>query len=157
MKEFCKKISAVLKTIFGYGILICLFAGGLTFFGYLAALIIGGETAAAICVFIYKTIIPMIVRLSTSMVLLGLLKVILTLMLVAVNPLLGAISAFFSGNKVGMALGKSVMCSFVLAVVCVFMNFMDFYQFRLEDLTLLACSLPMIVLAILWVVMGHVL
>ena len=58
MKEICKKISAVLKTIFGYGIMICLFAGGLTFFGYLAALIIGGETATAICVFIYKTIIP---------------------------------------------------------------------------------------------------
>lgn len=57
MKETCKKISSVLKTIFGYGIMICLFAGGLTFFGYVAALIIGGETAAAICVFIYKTII----------------------------------------------------------------------------------------------------
>ena len=49
MKEFCKKISAVLKTIFGYGIMISLFAGGLTFFGYVAALIIGGDAAAAIC------------------------------------------------------------------------------------------------------------
>ena len=72
MKEMCKKIAAVLKTIFGYGIMICLFAGGLTFFGYLAALIIGGETATAICVFIYKTIIPYIIKLSTIMVLLGL-------------------------------------------------------------------------------------
>ena len=72
MKEICKKISAVLKTIFGYGIMICLFAGGLTFFGYLAALIIGGETATAICVFIYNTIIPYIIKTSTIMVLLGL-------------------------------------------------------------------------------------
>ena len=72
MKEICKKISAVMKTVFGYGIMICLFAGGLTFFGYLAALIIGGETAAAICAFIYKTIIPYIIKLSTGMVLLGL-------------------------------------------------------------------------------------
>ena len=72
MKEICKKISAVLKTIFGYGIMICLFAGGLTFFGYLVALIIGGETATAICVFIYKTIIPYIIKTSTIMVLLGL-------------------------------------------------------------------------------------
>ena len=72
MKETCKKISVVLKTIFGYGILICLFAGGLTFFGYLAALIIGGETAADICEFIYKTIIPYIIKTSTIMVLLGL-------------------------------------------------------------------------------------
>ena len=77
MKNFCKKLSAVLKKIFGYGIMICLFAGGMTFFGYLAALIIGGETATAICVFIYKTIIPYIIKLSTSMVLLGLLAMYL--------------------------------------------------------------------------------
>lgn len=77
MKETCKKISSVLKTIFGYGIMICLFAGGLTFFGYVAALIIGGETAASICVFIYKTIIPYIIKLSTIMVLLGLVSMYL--------------------------------------------------------------------------------
>ena len=62
MKELCKKLSKGMKTIFGYGIMICLFAGGLTFFGYLAALFIGGETATAICVFIYKTIIPIIIK-----------------------------------------------------------------------------------------------
>ena len=48
MKEFAKKISAALRVVFGYGIMICLFAGGLTFFGYLAALCIGGEVATAI-------------------------------------------------------------------------------------------------------------
>lgn len=77
MKEILKKISNVLKTIFGYGIMICLFAGGLTFFGYMAALFIGGETAAAICTFIYKTIIPIIIRASTIMVLLGLVSMYL--------------------------------------------------------------------------------
>ena len=77
MKAICKKISAVLKTIFGYGIMICLFAGGLTFFGYLAALIIGGDTAVTICEFIYKTIIPYIIKTSTVMVLLGLVAMYL--------------------------------------------------------------------------------
>ena len=72
MKAMCKKISDVLKLVFGYGIMICLFAGGLTFFGYLAALIIGGETATAICVYIYEKIIPVIIYASTSLVLLGL-------------------------------------------------------------------------------------
>lgn len=72
MKETFKRISADLKTIFGYGIMLCLFAGGLTFFGYMAALVIGGETATAICVFIYKTIIPIIIKTSTVLVLLGL-------------------------------------------------------------------------------------
>lgn len=72
MKETLKKISSVMKTIFGYGIMICLFVGGLTFFGYVAALIIGGETATAICTFIYKTIIPYTIKASTILVLFGL-------------------------------------------------------------------------------------
>ena len=72
MKEICKKISKVLKMIFGYGIMICLFAGGLTFVGYMAALIAGGETAATICTVIYKGIFPWIIRISTTLVLLGL-------------------------------------------------------------------------------------
>lgn len=72
MKEMCKKISGFLKIVFGYGILLCLFVGGFTFFGYMAALIIGGETATAICVFIYKTIIPYVIKVSNIMILLGL-------------------------------------------------------------------------------------
>ena len=77
MKEFCKKLSNILRTIFGYGIMISLFAGGLTFFGYAAALIIGGETATAICAFLYKQIIPAVIYLAVSMVLLGLLAMYL--------------------------------------------------------------------------------
>ena len=72
MKEFAKKVSQKLRIVFGYGIMICLFAGGLTFFGYLAALIIGGDAAANICKFIYKEIIPVIIYASTILVLLGL-------------------------------------------------------------------------------------
>ncbi len=77
MKEVLKKISAVLKTIFGYGIMICLFAGGFTFFGYVAALIVGGPLAAAICTVIYKQIIPVIVYVASILVLLGLLAMYL--------------------------------------------------------------------------------
>ena len=76
--EICKKIAQVLKKIFGYGILICLFAGGMTFFGYLAALIIGGETATRICEFIYKTIYPKLVFYTSIVVILGLVKMYLT-------------------------------------------------------------------------------
>ncbi len=77
MNEFCKKLSNVLKTIFGYGIMISLFAGGLTFFGYVAALCIGGDVAAAICAVIYKHIVPAIIYLAVCMVLLGLVAMYL--------------------------------------------------------------------------------
>lgn len=77
MKETMKKISDVLKVIFGYGIMISLFGGGLTFFGYMVALIIGGDTAAAICDVMYNTIIPVAIFLSTTMVLLGIVAMYL--------------------------------------------------------------------------------
>ena len=77
MKETLKKISEVCKLIFGYGIMITLFAGGLTFFGYLAAMFIGGETATAICVFIYKKIFPIIIYAANILVLFGLFSMYL--------------------------------------------------------------------------------
>lgn len=77
MKELLKKISEVCKTIFGYSVMITLFVGGLTFFGYVAALIIGGDIAAAICDFIYKKIIPVMIYVNTSTVLFGLLSMYL--------------------------------------------------------------------------------
>ena len=77
VKEIMKKIANVCKLIFGYGIMIALFVGGLTFFGYVAALIIGGDTAAAICTFLYKTVIPVIIYLAVIMVLLGLVAMYL--------------------------------------------------------------------------------
>ncbi len=77
MKTFCVKLSNILKTVFGYGIMSTLFAGGFTFFGYMAALIIGGDTAAAICTVIYKNIIPVIIYVSVILVLLGLISMYL--------------------------------------------------------------------------------
>ena len=77
MKEMLKKISDVCKLIFGYGIMIVLFAGGLTFFGYVIALMIGGDTATAICTWIYKSLIPVIIYASTILFLFGLLTMYL--------------------------------------------------------------------------------
>ena len=72
MNEFCKKLSDVLKMIFGYGIMICLFAGGLTFFGYVAAFILGGDAAVMICDFIYNKIFKVLIYGGNIIVLLGL-------------------------------------------------------------------------------------
>ena len=67
-----KKIAEIFKTIFGYGIMLCLFVGGLTFFGYVAALIIGGDIATTICFVIYKKIIPVMIYINGCMVIFGL-------------------------------------------------------------------------------------
>ena len=78
MKEKLKKVADFLKLIFGYGIMFTLFAGGLTLFGYIVALIIGGDTGTAICVFIYKKIFTAIIYASSCLILLGLLSMYLS-------------------------------------------------------------------------------
>lgn len=77
MKDVLKKISKVCKLIFGYGMMITLFAGGLTFFGYVTALIIGGDTATLMCDFIYNTILKVIIYTTSILVLFGLLAMYL--------------------------------------------------------------------------------
>ena len=77
MKNVMKKISNIIKKIFGFGIMITLFAGGFTFFGYVAALIIGGDTATAICSFMYDKFIPVIIYITSVTVLLGLVAMYL--------------------------------------------------------------------------------
>ena len=81
MKNVCHKIAGVLKVIFGWGVLVSLFAGGLTFFGYLVAVIVGGGEGglgSEICRVISKEITPIITYISTVCVLLGLLTMYLS-------------------------------------------------------------------------------
>ena len=62
-----------MKAIFGYGILLCLVCGALTFLGYIAAICIGGDMAVRICAFLYEEAIPVMIYTATVLVLFGLL------------------------------------------------------------------------------------
>ena len=77
MKEKLKKISLIIQKIFGWGIFISLLVSGLSFFGYLIAFFIGGNTATEICEFIYKKIYPILFYFTSVVVLLGLLSMYL--------------------------------------------------------------------------------
>lgn len=67
-----KKLSNGLKTLYGYGIVAALFLGGATVLGFIAAIIIGGETGTAIATFIYKGFFPRLIIASDIIVLIGL-------------------------------------------------------------------------------------
>jgi len=73
-----EKISNVFLTIFSIGVLGALFAGGLSLVGYIVAICIGGETAAAICLFIFKTYFPWVIRITSLVVGCGLVGMYLT-------------------------------------------------------------------------------
>lgn len=63
-KKICKKIATGLEYVIGTSLAICLFLGGLGFIGYVVAFCIGGETATAICTWIYKEFYGFLIRLS---------------------------------------------------------------------------------------------
>lgn len=73
-----KKVADVLKKIYGYGIVVALFAGGATVFGYIAAMIIGGEAATTICTFLYKKVFLWLIISADIIVLLGLVAMYLS-------------------------------------------------------------------------------
>lgn len=98
-----------------------------------------------------------LVAILVFMVLMAFLKVVLGLLLVAVNPLLGAISAFFSTSRVGQALGKAALCALFLCAVCIYLVNNDLGTFVLKDMTFAVCVLPMAVLVGLWFVVGNIL
>ena len=77
MRKIADKISDVLAWIFGYGLMVSLFIGGLSFLGYVVALAVGGEIAEAICTFIYKTVYPWLVLGTSVIVILGIVKMYL--------------------------------------------------------------------------------
>jgi hypothetical protein len=72
------KASEVLNTIFGWGIYCVLIAGGLAFFGFLIALIIGGESATSLAVFIHKQYFPVVIRISSIIIFVGLISMYIT-------------------------------------------------------------------------------
>lgn len=74
MKDVFNIIGQFIKKLYSISIMLCLFAGGMTFVGYFAALFIGGDAAEQICIFVYKAIVPIIIYTSSATVLLGLLS-----------------------------------------------------------------------------------
>ena len=73
-----KKFSDILLKIFSVGIVSVLFAGALALVGFIVALVIGGETATEICVFIHKTYFPYIIRFTPIFVAFGLIGMYLS-------------------------------------------------------------------------------
>ena len=74
MKKIKNKLIKVLANLYGLGITAAVFMGALSFAGYLAAIVIGGQAAADICTFIYKKLYPILFYVCSTSVFIGMLK-----------------------------------------------------------------------------------
>ena len=75
MKNMFLKLSGILQKIFGISAVILLFVGGLCYFGYIAALIMGGATAEMMSTFIYSDIFKVLIYAASIPTIIGLLSI----------------------------------------------------------------------------------
>lgn len=66
-----KKVSNVLLTIFSIGIILALFAGGLSLILYVIAMFIGGETATELCSTVFTKYLPWVIKFTSIFTLVG--------------------------------------------------------------------------------------
>lgn len=91
------------------------------------------------------------------MLFLGLLKGILALVLATVHPVIGALSAFFFGNLIGIQLRKAVMTSAMISGVAYTLVYYGFGTICISAAALLTYIPFIIVLLLLWYFIDKVL
>lgn len=94
--------------------------------------------------------------LLIGMLLIGLANVILSLILTVVNPIFGAVYAFFFSNLVGKQLGKAVMTTAILCGVVLVLNHFGYAVIAISAAALQAYIPLIIALLVLWYITGHV-
>ena len=91
------------------------------------------------------------------LLLLGVLNVLLGLVLAVVNPILGAIYAFFFSNMIGKEITKAVFSTVLLCLLFVVLDQLGFYQLDISQSSFIT-YLPMTCFTmLLWYLLGHTL
>lgn len=101
---------------------------------------------------------PMIlISILLFMLFLGVLKVILGLMLTAVNPLFGALYTFFFASKTGKSISKATLCALSLTGVVFYIQTLGYTTLTIVGTSLLGFLPLLILLLALWFLLGYVL
>ena len=87
----------------------------------------------------------------------GLLNVILGVVLVAMNPIFGALYTFFFSSLVGKQLSKAIFTTFILTAVVAALNYFGTTMLCIAGAALAAYIPLLIVLLVLWYLIGHLL
>ena len=90
-------------------------------------------------------------------VLMGLMNVVLGLVLTVVNPIFGALYAFFFSTLVGKQLTKAICTTIVLTAVVAALNYFGCTMLCIAGSALAAYTPLLIVLLVLWYLIGHLL
>jgi len=98
-----------------------------------------------------------IVVILLGLLLLGVLKLVLGVVLTVVNPILGAIYAFFFSNKIGKQLSKAVLSTLILTVLVLLLHHFGYSVISISTDSLSAYLPLAAALLGLWFVIGTIL
>ena len=76
------------------------------------------------------------------------LSFLLTLVLTAVHPVIGALYAFFFSNLLGRQFSKSILTTLILTGLVGTLNRLGFYQFAFSDFSLLSYGPTCVILTL---------
>lgn len=92
-----------------------------------------------------------------AMLLMGLLNLVLSVALTAVNPIFGAMYAFFFGNVVGKQLSKAIFTAGIICCVFFLLGYFGYTVICISAASLMTYIPLALVLLILWFLIGHLL
>ncbi len=98
-----------------------------------------------------------LVGLLAVLLIIGVLNILLSLVLTVVNPIFGAVYAFFFSNKIGKQVSKAVVTTLVLCGVVLALNRLGYAVVSISASALGAYVPLIVVLLILWYLLGHIL
>lgn len=101
---------------------------------------------------------PMILLgVLAALLLLGVLNVLLGLVLTVVNPILGAIYAFFFSNMIGKEITKAVFSTVLLCLLFIVLDQLGFYQLDISQSSFITYVPMTSFTMLLWYLLGHTL
>lgn len=95
--------------------------------------------------------------LLAATLLMGLLNLVLSVVLAAVNPIFGAMYAFFFGSTVGKQLSKAIFTTGILCCVFFLLGYFGYTLIPISAASLMAYVPLALVLLVLWFLIGHLL
>lgn len=95
--------------------------------------------------------------LLIGLLFLGVMNLVFGVILTIMDPLFGAVYAFFFSNIVGKQLTKAVFSSIVVGIVFYLMDFFDYTAIAVNATALTSYAPLLAVLLILWYLFGHIL
>ena len=98
---------------------------------------------------------PIILGFWALILLSGILKVLLTVVLTVVNPIIGALYAFFFSNLLGRQFSKSILTTLILMGLIGGLNRLGFSQFAFSDFSLVSYGPACLILVLTLYLFGR--